>query len=118
MRALAFSSAVLLLTCNFIQGQDSASFDNGLTSPPAKILSGFIRGGLYTWADNSDILYIPSAFSDLGLKLETGNSKNFRAFADVRYRFGSEFLKPVSKIDIREAWVNIYGKKWNLSVGE
>ena len=53
----------------------------------------------------------------LGLKLETGKGKNFKSFADIRFRYGTEFLKPVSKLDIREAWVGVNGKKWNFSAG-
>ena len=69
-----------------------------------KILSGFVRGGFYAGIDKTDDkLYIPSAFSDFGLKFGTGNERNFKAFADIRFRYGSEFLEPVSKFDIREA---------------
>jgi len=111
----AIISAVLFLSCNVVFSQETPSIDKLVN----KILSGFVRGGLYSWTDIADDkLYIPSAFSDVGLKLETGDGQNFRTFADLRFRFGTEFLKPVSKLDIREAWVGVNGKKWNISAGQ
>ena len=111
----AIISAVLLLSCIVVFSQETPSVDN----PVNKILSGFVRGGLYSWTDIADDkLYISSAFSDVGLELETGDGQNFRTFADLRFRYGTEFLKPVSKLDIREAWVGVNGKKWNISAGQ
>jgi hypothetical protein len=115
MKAAAISAGLLLWSSIAVFSQDSLAYiDTG-----AKILSGFVRGGLYSWTDKADDkLYIPSAFSDVGIKLETGNGRNFRSFADIRFRYGSEFLKPISKFDIREAWASVNNKKWNLSAGQ
>jgi hypothetical protein len=119
MKGSLISASLLLLISNPVQSQDTVAVDNYVDSSSEKIIGGFVRGGLYTWVDKSDDkLYFPSAFSDLGLKLETGNGKNFRSFADIRFRYGTEFLKPVSKLDIREAWVGVNGKKWNFSAGQ
>ncbi|NMC37604.1 MAG: hypothetical protein GYA41_04695 [Bacteroidales bacterium] len=83
------------------------------------LLSGFVRGGFYSWTDPiDDKIYVSSAFSDFGLKLETADESFFKAFADVRFRYGSEFQKPVSRFDLREAYVGINGQKWDLSVGQ
>jgi hypothetical protein len=119
MKARVFSAGFLFLICDLIYCQDTASFYNSGINSSEKILGGFVRGGLYSWVDKADDkLYIPSAFSDVGLKLETGNGKSFRTFADIRFRYGAEFLKPVSKLDIREAWIGVNGKKWNFSAGQ
>jgi len=119
MKTLGIFTGFLLLVSNLVQSQDTESINNSAINSSEKILGGFVRGGFYTWVDKADDKpYIPSAFSDLGLKLETGNGKNFRTFADLRFRYGTEFLKPVSKFDIREAWVSGNGKKWNLSAGQ
>ena len=115
MKAGAISSGLLLWSSILVFSQDTLS----LNSTAGNILSGFVRGGLYSWTDKADDKpYIPSAFSDVGIKLETGNGKNYRTFADLRFRYGSEFLKPVSKFDMREAWVSVNSKKWNLSAGQ
>jgi hypothetical protein len=112
MKALVLSAGFLLLISTLVQSQDTVSITNFVNNSSERILGGFVRGGFYSWVDKTDDkLYIPSAFSDLGLKVETGNGKNFRTFADLRFRYGTEFLKPVSKFDIREAWVGVNGKK-------
>jgi hypothetical protein len=81
---------------------------------------GFIRGGFYTGIDHDDNnkLYIPSAYSDFALKSEFSNSLNWKAFADVRFRYGVEFEEPVNYFDIREAYVKVNGKQWDLSAGQ
>ncbi len=79
------------------------------------LFSGFVRAGFYSWTDPvDDKLYVSSAFSDFGLKLKTADNSVFNAFTDLRFRYGSEFMKPVSRFDIREAYVGINGKKWDL----
>ena len=119
MKVLVISAGLLLLTGNPVQSQDTLAVNSSANYSSVKIFGGFIRGGLYTWVDKSDDkLYFPNAFSDFGLKLETGNGKNFRSFGDIRFRYGTEFLKPVSKLDIREAWVGVNGKKWSFSAGQ
>jgi hypothetical protein len=116
----AFLSAGLFFIINIIvSGQDTLSINNLQPESAGKILGGFIRGGMYAWVDKSDDkLYVPSAFSDFGLKLETGNGNNFRAFADLRFRYGTEFQEPVNRFDVREAWVGVNGKKLNFEVGQ
>ncbi len=111
--------AVLFLSfyCT-VNGQNAinAGSSDDLTS--RVMFGGFVRGGLYTWTDSDDKLQVPTAFSDLGIKLETSGGKNFKAFTDLRFRYGSEFGKPVSSLDIREAWVQMNGSKWNVSAGQ
>lgn len=118
MRALLISIIILCSTL-LCYSQEALSGISPNASGSEKFMSGFIRGGLYTWIDNTDDkLYVSSAFSDIGLKLETGNDKIYKAFADLRFRYGSEFLNPVSKFDIREAWVALIGTKWEFVVGQ
>lgn len=82
-------------------------------------ISGFVRGGFFGSTDpDDDKPYISSSFADVGVKTEVSNGLNFKAFSDIRFRYGTEFLVPVSRLDIREAFVNVYGKKWNVSAGQ
>lgn len=118
IKAFAISAGFLFCNGILINSQDTTSYNSFRDNTSEKLLSGFVRSGLYSWVDKTDDKpYISSAFSDFGLKLETGTGKNFKAFTDLRFRYGTEFLKPVSKFDIREAWVGINGKKWNLTAG-
>jgi hypothetical protein len=84
------------------------------------ILSGFIRGGFYGALDRQDKNkpYFQSAYSDLALKISLSNDVNFKAFTDVRYRYGVEFSEAVSAPDFREGYVKLYGRKWDFTAGQ
>ncbi|MDP4223808.1 MAG: hypothetical protein Q8868_10890 [Bacteroidota bacterium] len=101
----------------YLYSQDSLSIRD--QSGNSKIINGFVRGGFYSWTDSKDNkLNVPSAFSDLGLRLETGTIHNFSAFADLRFRYGTEFSKAVSRFDLREAYLTVGGERWKLAVGQ
>ena len=83
------------------------------------IIHGFVRGGFYgSIDDDDDKPYISSAFSDFGLNVESTDNIHFKAFADLRFRYGTEFLEPVSRIDLREAYVRAMGKTWDITAGQ
>lgn len=108
---------ILLLAVNspFLRGQEEKADQYKTKST----LTGFIRGGFYgSFDQNNKKPYISSSFADFGLIGDVGNGLNYNAFTDIRFRYGTEFLKPVSNIDIREAFVSIYGKTWNISAGQ
>jgi hypothetical protein len=81
---------------------------------------GFVRGGFYSGPDKEDDNkpYVSSAFSDLVLKISTENNLNFKAFADLRFRYGVEFQEPANSINIHEGYVKVYGKRWDLTAGQ
>ncbi len=101
-------------------GQVSSSLDSDTESGTRKDIYGFVRAGLYSGFDHydNDKLYVSSAFSDIGLKVNVKNGYNFKAIADLRFRYGAEFLEPVSSIEIREAYITVNGKRWDLSAGQ
>ena len=101
-------------------GQENVSLSADNETKKNKDIYGFIRGGLYTGIDQKDKNkpYVSSAFSDFALKIETKNGLNFKAFADLRFRYGVEFQKPVNRLDIREAYAKINGKKWDITAGQ
>ncbi len=108
---------LMLLIPSICSGQaDNTNNDNKNTT----LIYGFIRGGLYSGLDknDNDKPYVSSAFSDLGLKIEKDNRLNFKAYADMRFRYGVEFREPVKSFDIREAYVKIYGKRWDITTGQ
>ncbi|MBN2665032.1 MAG: hypothetical protein JXR67_00865, partial [Bacteroidales bacterium] len=119
MKTSVIPALLLFLLSIPVRGQDTINAgDIDIFTSPV-VLGGFIRGGLYGWTDkDDDKLHVPAAFSDIGLKFETGRGKGFKAFADVRFRYGAEFNEPVSSMDIREAWVQVNGAKWNVSAGQ
>jgi hypothetical protein len=111
---------LLILPSAISYGQVSSSSGIENETGAKKEFSGFIRGGLYTGFDQNDKdkPYVSSAFSDLGLKIGIENGINFKADADLRFLYGAEFLEPVHRFDIREAYVVVNGKKWNLAAGQ
>ena len=112
-------AVLLLLFFIPVNGQDTKNTDDIDIFTSSVVFGGFVRGGLYSWTDkDGDKLNVSAAFSDIGLKLETGRGKGFKAFADLRFRYGAEFNEPVSSLDIREAWVKVNGVKWNVSAGQ
>jgi hypothetical protein len=82
-------------------------------------IKGFIRAGLYGDLNNpSGKPFISSGYSDFGLQAESGLRGKYRAFADIRFRYGSEFHKPVNIINIREAYGEFSTGKVNFTVGQ
>jgi len=110
---------ILLLTSRHLSAQDSIPGLSQNINEKNTSINGFIRGGAYYDLNRgvSDP-FLSSVFSDLGLKFEAQKRGIYKAFADVRFRYGSEFGEPVSTIDIREAYVDYSGRWWNISMGQ
>jgi hypothetical protein len=113
---------VSLILMSYISGhgQDNISVTPENYLIKGKEIYGFVRGGIYTGIDQEDNNnpYVSSAYSDFGLKFGMGNSVNYKALADIRFRYGSEFREPVNDINIHEGYVKVYGKKWDWSAGQ
>lgn len=83
-----------------------------------QIIYGFVRGGFFINTDKNDNkLDVPSAYTDLALKIDAGGEM-FRGYGDIRFRYGVEFGEPVTRIDIREAFVSAGGARWEISAGQ
>jgi hypothetical protein len=118
MRQIIPAFLLLWLGNNIVLCQDSTLNFAGTGNNNRNNLNYFIRGGFYGWYDKNDEKpYVSSAYSDIGIRLEKDNGTYFRAFGDLRYRYGAEFQKPVSRFDIREGYVTVYRRKWDLSAG-
>jgi hypothetical protein len=50
--------------------------------------------------------------------LDASDGVRFKGFADLRFRYGTEFSKPVTRFDLREAYVTVNGKTWDISAGQ
>jgi hypothetical protein len=102
----------------FCQSGSNNVFSEDVSGKTA--IYGFVRGGFFSGTDKDDNNkpYVSSAFSDLALRINTENNLNFKAFADLRFRYGVEFREPASSINIREGFVKVYGKHWDLTAGQ
>ncbi|MDT8401692.1 MAG: hypothetical protein RQ743_08360 [Bacteroidales bacterium] len=115
-KALAFCTVVLLTFLNTLTAQ--SLFDN-ITGSPGKNykLGGFIRSGLYfNMPDDSP--GIPVSFADFNLNAEAGNGTTYKAFADFRYRYASEYGSIINKPVLREAWAAWYTPHTELKAGK
>jgi hypothetical protein len=116
MRFLFALYVLFNLNILIIRGQDSLTV--GSTDAAYRSAGGFLRGGLYTWLDKKDDkLYFPAVFSDFALKLEAGRRDQYGIYADLRFRYGAEFNKPVNRLDLREAWVSYSPGSFTFSAG-
>jgi hypothetical protein len=122
-------SILFFLVPAFVNGQvgstsltsDTIPTPGSLTGESLKSNSfhGFVRGGFYGSIDDADNKpYVSSSFADFGLKVESEDGHRFKALTDLRFRYGTEFLEPVSRFEIVEAYVTANGKKWDLSMGQ
>lgn len=111
------SRGILLVLFTFYTGFAAAQ-ESSLNNMETSIY-GFVRGGFYGSINEADDkFYIPSAFSDLGIKIETTDGFRFKAYSDLRFRYGSEFRKAITRFEMREAYVSVNGKRWDLSAGQ
>jgi hypothetical protein len=114
-------SIIITAPLIFIPVMATSQNDLSTGTPDASkkmVLYGFVRGGFYGSTDENNKLYVPSAYSDLALKIDAEDDIRFKAFADIRFRYGTEFREPVTRLDIREAYVTVNGKTWDLSAGQ
>jgi hypothetical protein len=114
------SLAYLILQSGLqIAAQDSIPQPAELNGEKNTTINGFIRGGAYYDLNRgSSQPFFSSGFSDVGIKIESFNNSGYKAFADIRFRYGSEFQKQVKTINIREAYIDLNGSKWNISLGQ
>lgn len=113
-----FMAALLILIPEMAFSQNDLSSGSGTETETDKIY-GFVRGGFYlNKEDNGGKISVPSIYSDFSLKIDAGDGLRYKAYADFRYRYGSEFGEKVSRPELREAYVSYFGKTWELSAGQ
>jgi hypothetical protein len=113
---IIFLPFFLMTVCTSMKGQAIA--DTTISSNKFSI-NGFVRAGFYgDLHDNSPGPFISTGYSDLGLSVDSRIRNNFRAFADVRFRYGSEFHEPVSQVYIKEAYVDYTFNKFTVTAGQ
>ncbi|MDZ7738452.1 MAG: hypothetical protein U5K32_05165 [Bacteroidales bacterium] len=114
--ALLLLSASLLLFTGTVRAQ--SLFDNpAAASGDSYNLGGFIRSGLYL-NKPSGTAGIPVSFSGLGMNIEAGNGRTYKAFADLRYRYAREYGSIINSPELREAWAAWYTPYTELKAGK
>ena len=89
-------------------------FESSLNNTPEETgndlltLGGFVRSAAYL--GKTPVMedpYLQSAYGQAGLLLKINSGTRASAVADIRFRYGTEWQKPVSEIMLREAYVSL-----------
>ncbi len=80
-------------------------------------IRGFAQSGFFVnhLADNPEL---SSGFSDLALQFTAEDGSSYKAYADIRFRYGLEFGNPASNLSIKEAYISWYNKWMEISAGQ
>ncbi|MBS0009988.1 MAG: hypothetical protein KFF49_01165 [Bacteroidales bacterium] len=115
-RTPVFLTLVLLAIC--IPSTSQSLFDNipGKTGSSYKT-GGFIRSGIYINKPEKSP-GIPVSFADFSLNAEAGDGSSYKAYADVRYRYASEYGKGINSPSLREAWAAWYTPYTEIRAGK
>ena len=113
-KSLLFTTIVFFA---FISTSRSQSLFDMASSTGGISFGGFTRSGIYLNAPDQEIA-VPVSFADMSLNAEVGNSVNYAAFIDLRYRYGKEYGNKINNLNLREAWAAWYTPITELKAGK
>lgn len=95
--------------------------DAGMKTEKSKLsleLNGFTRGVFFAGkkVENKGT-EVKAGYGELGLKCRPRIGKFGDGYAELRYRYGSEFGKSITEFNLREAYVNTYLGKLDVRLG-
>ncbi len=115
---LCFTVIIALLSVQLCPAQGFFDEEPASSQSLAYDMNGFMRGvffgGKVIDEDEADL---KSGYGELGLKMRVRKGRMGDGFAEIRFRRGSEFNKNISEFKVREAYVNTYPGKIDLSIG-
>lgn len=100
----------LFLSAASGQGLFESSLSEGNDEKGNDILTlgGFIRSAVYLGnTPDEEKPYLQSAYGQVGLQMKARAGTWATAFADIRFRYGSEWQQNISEIRFQEAYVNL-----------
>ncbi len=81
-------------------------------------LNGYIRGTVYAGkVPNENDAEIKTIYAEPALKLRVRKGDFGDAFADTRFRFGYDGETTTARLDLREAYVNVYPGPFDIRLG-
>jgi hypothetical protein len=114
-----FSTGIIFIISSSLFCQEIIDSSFALQSQKVRSIYGFVRGGFYGNINSkADKPLISSGYSDLSLRFDYSERNKFKGFADIRLRYGAEFSKPVSYINIREAYAEYSIKNLSITAGQ
>jgi hypothetical protein len=82
-------------------------------------MGGFIRSVGYAGKTPGEgDPYLQSVYGQVGLRLEARAGERATAKTEIRFRAGSEFRQPVSRVEIREAYIDVWAGPAGFSIGK
>jgi len=82
-------------------------------------LGGFIRSVAYTAnTPENDKKYLQSAYGQVGLLLDAKAGQWATARADIRFGYGSEYGETFSRMELREAYVDLWAGPASFRIGK
>ena len=109
--------AVLLLST---QLSAQSLFESATTKDKEKPydLNGYVRATLYLGESvDQNKADISSAYGEAAMKLSLHKKDFGDAFAEIRFRRGSEFNEELSEVNLREAYVSAYVGPFDFKIG-
>jgi hypothetical protein len=80
---------------------------------------GFSSTDIFVSAEpNNNGGYLTSAVTQLGLFATARPSEGIRLVSDMRFRYGREFGKEISLLDLKEAYISWTGKRNEIIIGQ
>ncbi len=113
------------LACSllFLPAKTQGIFESNLNSPagsnPSQLsFSGYTRAAGYIGIIKETDPLLHSLYSETALRMKASGGARGQAFADIRFRSGTEFGKTFTEIDVREAYADLYLGKFELRAGK
>lgn len=121
MRKLLFVISLMIALIP-LTGQSlfESAQDESPSSPDLiNMLGGYVRSSMYIGNSGEDeSAYFQSLYGLLGLTTDLELGQYGSAFADLRFRYGNEFQKDVSEMELREAYTVLYAGPVDLKMGK
>lgn len=118
-------SSIILISLLSITASGQGLFESSLSEGSDNFgnefltIGGFIRSAAYIGETSEKReLYLQSAYAQASLQLKAKAGSKVSAFADIRFRYGTEWQETVSEIDLREAYVNLQTGPVDFSLGK
>jgi hypothetical protein len=118
MRTKAYLVIAVLLLSTQLSAQ--SLFESAATKDKEKPydLNGYVRATLYLGESaDQNKTDISSAYGEAAMKFSLHKQDFGDAFAEIRFRRGSEFNERLSEVNLREAYVNAYIGPFDFKVG-
>lgn len=86
---------------------------------PSLELGGYARGGVFAGKRvGEDVAEVKAGYGELSLQARTRMTGVGDAFGELRLRAGSDFSDPTQLVELREAYVNLFGSFLDVRVGQ